>query len=66
MARRKTEDLQRQLQNVMERYEAAELESKRLRVQLEAEKNNYQVQIGDLKSKINQVSYYDISRLFCL
>ncbi|GIY18962.1 uncharacterized protein CDAR_412251, partial [Caerostris darwini] len=54
-ARRKVQELRYQLEDVREQLDDAQLENKNLKLQIETDKNGFEIQIAELKSKINQL-----------
>nr|XP_042908856.1 myosin heavy chain, skeletal muscle [Parasteatoda tepidariorum] len=54
-ARRKVNELRYQLEDVREQLDDALLENKNLKLQIETDKNSYDIQISEFKSKINQL-----------
>ncbi|GFW66358.1 uncharacterized protein TNCV_3433211 [Trichonephila clavipes] len=55
VARRKVQELRYQLEDVREQLDDAQLENKNLKLQIETDKNGFEIQIAELKSKINQL-----------
>ncbi|GFU08878.1 uncharacterized protein NPIL_696571, partial [Nephila pilipes] len=54
-ARRKVQELRYQLEDVREQLDDAQLENKNLKLQIDTDKNGFEIQIAELKSKINQL-----------
>lgn len=54
-ARRKVQELRYQLEDLREQLDDSILENKNLKLQIETDKNGFEIEIAELKSKINQL-----------